>query len=68
MHLQLALCFGVNGPEIMLSQQMILSSPSPNLVADLQQLILGDGSRNMLSEQFFLFTPNNNRNVRICND
>ena len=34
-------------------------SPCPTLVADLQQVILGDGSRNMLSEHF-LFTPNDN--------
>ena len=59
---------GVNGPEILLSQQMTMSSPSPSLtpspnpspcptlVADIQQLILGYRSRNMLSEQFFIYT------------
>ena len=60
--------FGVNGPEILLSQQMTMfslalfltpslsPSPCPTLVSDVQQLILGYRSRNMLSEQFFIYT------------
>ena len=45
-----------------LSQEMLMSgpglnpSPRPTVVADLQQLILGGRSRNMLSEQFFIYT------------
>ena len=30
--------FGINGPEILRSQQMAMSSPSPTLVADIQGL------------------------------
>ena len=39
--------FGVNGPEILLSQQMTISGPNPSpkaqpLVADSQQVIFND--------------------------
>ena len=39
-----------------MSSPSLSPSPSPSLVADLQQLILGDRSRNMLSGQFFIYT------------